>query len=157
MDANAVKSWLEGLGLQARVQTGPTGDEVAFGSHAGAQDLGVIRWRTPTVMDAYVARRVSPAELATHWRDPSNASLPIEQLRAAVRHVAGAFPLVVGDVSEDSGGAIVYFSAVLFDEQLPRQAFALTVSSVLKAVDAFDAGTKARAEQLAALASLQAR
>jgi hypothetical protein len=108
-------------------------------------------------MDVSYTRRLSAPELATNWRDPSNVSPPIDELGTAVRYVAARFPLVVGDALDDAGGAVVRFSAVVFDEQLTRQAFALTTSSVLKAADMFEAGSKARAEQLAALATVQAR
>ena len=157
MDATTVRTWLAELGLDASPQAGAAGEEVTFGLQGGVDRRGAIRWRTPAVMDVFHTTQVPAAELWTHWRDPSNVATPVTELRDAVQYVAARYPLVTGEASEYQGGAVVYFSSVLFADQLSRQAFALTVSSVLKAAEAFDAGAKSRAEQLAALATLQAR
>ena len=156
MDSTLMIAWLGGLGLQASSRPGATGEEIGFGPVGATDQPAVIRWRTPGVMDMFHIRSMPASELTTQWRDPSNASTPGVVLREAVDHVARIFPLVEGAVSEADGAAVVYFSAVLFDEQLTRQAFALTVSSVLKAAAMFEAGSKVRAEQLAAVAAMQA-
>jgi hypothetical protein len=157
VDATTVRTWLEALGLQAWTRTGSGGEEVTFGTQAGGEQPGLVRWRTPTLIDVCYTRRVGAAELATVWRDPSNASPPIAELGNAVRFAAARFPLVTGEAADDPAGPIVQFSAVVFDEQLTRQAFSLTASAVLKAADMFEVGSKARAEQLAALSTVQAR
>jgi hypothetical protein len=154
VDSATVKAWLEGLGMQTSGRAGATGEEVCFGAAGSPEQPGVIRWRTPTVMDVYHARRVSTQALASQWRDPGNGSTPTAVLRTAVRNVALAYPLVDGTVADDANGAVVYFSAPLFDEPPSRQGFSLTVSAVLKAAATLEAGASARAEQLAALAEL---
>jgi hypothetical protein len=151
VDATTVTTWLEGLGLQTSRRALATGEEVWFGAASGAEPPNAIRWRTPTVMDVYHVRHVPAAALTAQWRDPSNNATPSAVLRDSVRQVAQQFPLVDGSVAEENGSAVVYFSAPLFDEPLTRQAFALTVSSVLKAAATFEAGSNIRAAQLAAL------
>jgi hypothetical protein len=157
VDATTVRSWLEGLGLQAWTRTGSAGEEVTFGLQGSTEQPGLVRWNGPARMGVQHTRHLSTAELATSWRDPSNVATPSAELRTAVAFVAERFPLVVGDVSEDQTGAVVTFSAVVFDEQLCRQAFALTVSSLVKAAAMFDAGAQARAQQLATLTTMQTR
>jgi hypothetical protein len=155
VDSTTVKTWLEGLGQQAASRAGATGEEVYFGPAGSPEQRGVIRWRTPTLMDVYDVQRVPAAALATQWRDPSNTLTPGAVLRDAVGYVARSFPLVEGGVSDENDGAVVYFSAPLFDEPLTRQSFAITVSAVLRAAATFEAGWNVRAAQLAALAELQ--
>jgi hypothetical protein len=155
VDSMTVKAWLEGLGLHTSIRAGAAGEEVCFGLAGSTEQPGIIRWRTPTVMDVFHVRPVAAHSMTAQWRDPSNGTTPAAVLRTAVRNVALAFPLVEGNVADDAGGGvIVYFSAPVFEEPPSRQAFALTVSAVLKAAATLEAGANARAEQLAALAQL---
>ena len=62
-----------------------------------------------------------------------------------VRQVASGFPLIEPQTRDDGGDIRVWFRAPVYEERLTRQAFVLTLSSVLKAAATFDSITARRA------------
>ena len=157
MGSATLRSWLEALGLEVTAVDGASEEELtAAPVHEGAPQV-VVRQSDAATWKVVHERRVSERALSTDWRAPWEDDSPAATVERAAQQIAYAFPLVEADTSGDGGEVVVRLGAPVFDEGLTRQAFALTVSAVLKAARAFDLVVARRADDLAAWREFEAR
>jgi hypothetical protein len=135
MDAATLKRWTESLGF--RVEEGPT----RTGFSAVLPGLDDVRLTIePTGEDVWTvahSHRLSAASLRASMVGGQHGESPASVLTRTVHQVGNSMPLVRTAVSERARDVVIEFSAPLYSEDLNRQTFALTVSSVAKAVEVF--------------------
>jgi hypothetical protein len=153
VDSVTLASWIEGMDL--RVER--SGEDLRVREHVGnAGELVVARTSPETWHVAH--ERTIPvdslkADVDVPWEDDD----PVAVLRRSVGEVAALFPLVEGSTRENGSDATVVLRAPVFDDGLTRQAFALTLSSLLGAAGALDRVLVSRAEQLEEWQRFEAR
>jgi hypothetical protein len=102
-------------------------------------------------------RRIDAAAARAGWLAPADDRRPSDVLGGIVRRLAATYPLVEGQVMLVVGDELrMRFSAPVYAAGLTQQAFLLTFSSIVKAVQAYDLAAAARADDLAARAEFQA-
>jgi hypothetical protein len=148
--------WIEGLGLDVRVVSGAAGDELRVTPRHDAEPGLVVARRDPETREIVHDHRVSASALQSEWQAPWDPQPPAEAVSRAARDVACGFPLVETSTHEENGEVVVRFGAPVFDDGLTRQAFLLTLSSVLKAVQGFALVIARRADELAAWKEFEA-
>jgi Bacterial SH3 domain len=154
--SGTLRSWLEALGLEVTEAGGASREELTAASvHEGEPQL-VVRQSDAATWRVVHERRVSESALSADWRAPWQDEAPAAAVDRAAQQVAYAFPLVEADTRGDGGDVVVRFGAPVFGEGLTRQAFALTVSAVLKAARGFDLVVARRADELAAWKEFEA-
>ena len=154
--SGTLRSWLEALGLEVTEAGGASREELTAALvHEGEPQL-VVRQSDAATWRVLHERRVSESALSADWRAPWQDEAPAAAVDRAAQQVAYAFPLVEADTRGDGGDVVVRFGAPVFGEGLTRQAFALTVSAVLKAARGFDLVLARRADELAAWKEFEA-
>jgi SH3 domain-containing protein len=127
-DRATLRSWLEPLGLDANVE---------------------LERSDPETWVAVHEQRVRESVLRSDWHAPWDTEPPAVVVGTAAREVACGFPLVESETQENGGDIVVRFRALVFDDGITRQGFALTVSAVLKAARVFDLVLTRRAQEMA--------
>jgi hypothetical protein len=153
VDSATLAAWIEGWGFRVE-RTGtdgllvqePAGDGAVVVSRTSSETWEVAQERTIPLTSLQT-------DLDTPWEDDDPAAV----LRRGVDDVTALFPLVEASTHADATDATVNLRAPVFADGLTRQAFLLTLSSVLKAAGALDTGMKLRAEQLEEWRRLEAR
>lgn len=155
-DPDVLRAWIEGLGLAVKPQAGASGSELRVTPADKDEPSLVVRQRDAGVWEVVHQRQIPAALARSAWQAPWDTGSPAGMIDNVARQVACGFPLVEPDTRDEGGDVKVRFRAPVFDEGLTRQAFVLTVSSVLKAAAAFDLVTAQRAEELKALQAFDA-
>jgi hypothetical protein len=160
-DRAEITQWAEDLGLvpDATAGTGET-DVFTLGDKRTRYE---IETRSASRLQARHRRRIGASELQGDWGVPPELQAggppvaPETVLTKTARLVALPFALVRATVATDGDGADLELSAPLFTEGLTKQAFALTMSGLINAVESFDQTRAARSEQVAAMLQERAR
>lgn len=148
-DQATLRTWIAGLGLDVKTVSGSGGDELWVTPAHEVEPRLVLRPGGPGAWEIVHDRRVPASALSSDWRGPRDAESPTDVVGRVARQLACGFPLVDPSIHDTGGDVIVRLRAPVFDEGLTRQAFALTVSSVLKAAQRFDLGAMQRTDELA--------
>jgi hypothetical protein len=144
--AATLSSWLEGLGLEVKETGTHAGDGLSImPAHDGDPSVAVQR-SDPATWEVVHDRRIEGSVLTSDWHAPWDTETPSEVMSRAVREVACGFPLVESETHDEGGDVAIRLRAPVFDEGLTRQAFVLTVSSVLNAARTLDLVMARRAE-----------
>ena len=148
-----LEAWAKSLGFT--VTPGERfGDLVATPSGGGPSFL--LQRRSHEAWELTHERRTEATAARAAWLAPSDERRPSDVLGGIVRRLVAAYPLVEGEVMLVMGDELrLRFSAPLHEPGLSQQAFLLTLSSLVKAVEAYDLAAAARAEDLSALAQFQ--
>jgi hypothetical protein len=149
-----LRTWIEALGL--RVASGASPTDLWIRPADADEPVLVVRRQDPQTWDVVHERRVPASVLSSDWHAPWDREPPAAVVGRAARQVAFGSPLVESDTHDDGGDLMVRFRAPVFDDGLTRQACLLTVSSVLKAAQAFELVMAQRANELVAWTEFQA-
>ncbi|MEY2478071.1 MAG: hypothetical protein QOG87_3386 [Actinomycetota bacterium] len=150
----ALEAWTRSLGCSVSQGERP-GDLSAMPPGGGPPIL--IQRRNYEEWELIHERRIDVAAARAAWLSPADERRPTDVIDGIVRRLAAGYPLVEGQVMLVVGDELrLRFSARVYGEGLTQQAYLLTLSSVLKAVQAYDLAAAARADDLAALAEFQA-
>ena len=150
IEIKTLKTWVEGLGLRAKGES--TAEMLQVALPALNAPLFTIKAEQPDLWWMTHQRRIAASSVNSEWEIGVEPSLrPIARLTKAVQHLAMNFPLLSVKVTESGSDVVIEFKAPIYGEALTGQAFALTASSVIKSVEAFDALSAERARQLAIL------
>jgi hypothetical protein len=155
-DRTVLTAWIAALGLDVRVVTDPSREELWVTPAREAGPLLVVRPHDHDTWEIIHEYRVPAAVLTSQWQAPWDTEPPAAVVDRAAREVAGGFPLVDATTHEDGGDVVVELRTPIFDENLTRQAFVLSLSSVQKAARRFELMLARRAEELAAWNNFEA-
>ncbi|MBV8949784.1 MAG: hypothetical protein JOZ99_02835 [Actinobacteria bacterium] len=108
----------------------------------------VLTRRDDTSSDIAHEVRITGVELRHRWSAPWDDDTPVASVTRVADGIASSFPLVEASATTDGDDALVRFSAPVLHEGLNRQAFLLTLSSVLKAAQLLTVVRTRRAEEL---------
>jgi hypothetical protein len=149
-----LEAWTKSLGFSVSQGERP-GDLSAMPPGGGPPIL--IQRRNYEEWELIHERRIDVAAAGAAWLAPADERRPSDVLGDIVRRLAATYPLVDGQVMLVVGDELrLRFSAPVYGEGLTPQAYLLTLSSLVKAVQAYDLAAAARAEDLAALGEFQA-
>ena len=133
MNPHVVQTWIEGLGLAVKSGAGTSNTELwAAPADAGGPSL-VVRPNGADMWEVVNERTISASIAGSAWQAPWDTGSPTAVVDNVARQIACGFPLVESATRDESGNLTVRFRAPVYEEGLTRQAFVLTVSSVLKA------------------------
>ena len=132
-DAVTIQHWLVDLGLTSTAK--PDGGLAVTSAGEPTASFTIAPTR-PGRWDITSQRSVRLADLGVGGNN--GARIEVGDLASIVRDLACGLPLVHAEVAELVDGLDVTFGAGLFDEGLSEQTFALTMSSVAKAVESCD-------------------
>lgn len=157
-DEVTMKHWAETLGLAESAQPAPGGFLMTLNGTGPAVEF---ERRDPTAWRVTTRAHYARTDVEHDWgipapfagSPPASTTGP-DMLGNAARQIAAGFPLVDARTTSDEERLTVEFFATLFDEELNHQAFALTVSSLLHAVDVLNSVRLLHARQHEALAEL---
>ncbi|HEV3451324.1 MAG TPA: hypothetical protein VG869_08975 [Acidimicrobiia bacterium] len=149
-----LRTWIEALAL--RVAPGASETDLSVRPPHADEPVLVVRRQDPQTWDVVHERRVTASVLSSDWQAPWDSEPAAAVVGRAARQVAFGSPLVESGTRDDGGDLMVRFRAPVFDDGLTRQAFVLTVSSVLKAAQAFELVMEHRADELVAWKEFQA-
>jgi hypothetical protein len=162
-DEAIIRRWAKDLGLdsQSDEEDGDT-DVMVRGENGTRFEIARADAQTWEIRHR---RRLSASEVEREWSIPEDAPAvgdvrslsPTALLARALHQLALPFPLVTTRVSIEGEHVEVELAAVSYDEGLTRQAFALTLSGLVNAVETLDLVLSSRAEQLEVSAELNAR
>jgi hypothetical protein len=149
-----LEAWTRSLGFSVSQGERP-GDLSAMPPGGGPPIL--VQRRNYEEWELIHERRFDAATASAAWLAPADDRRVADVLGDIVRRLGATYPLVDGQVMLAVGDELrLRFSAPLYGEGLTQQAYLLTLSSVAKAVQAYDLAAAARAADLAALAAFQA-
>jgi hypothetical protein len=130
-DINNLATWTEDLGLRATVQSEPAGDTLrvvtAEGSHIYVKPAESGR------ADISCQRRVPNADVQALWGEPDQPEETAGRFADVVGNLGNAFPLLDVSITRVEKETVVDFKSPLHMEGLNRQAYAITLSGVMKA------------------------
>jgi hypothetical protein len=153
-EAATLEAWTKSLGFTV-TEGERVGDLAATPPGGGPSFL--LQRRSHDTWDLIHERSLAAAAAGAAWLAPSDGRRPADVLGPIVRRLVAAYPLVQGQVMVVMGDELrLRFSAPVHEAGLSQQAFLLTLSSLVKAVEAYDLAAAARAEDLTALADFQA-
>lgn len=146
IEITTLKTWVEGLGL--RVKGESTAAALQVGLPALGSPLFTIKSERSNFWQITHQRRIADSTVNSEWGIGEPPEPPIALLTKAVQHLAMGFPLLSAQVSRSESNVVIEFKAPIYGDGLTRQAFMLTVSSVVKSVEAFDALSAHRTRQI---------
>lgn len=155
IEIKTLKIWVEELGL--RVKGESTADILQVALPALNAPVFTIKSERTDWWQITHQRRIAGSKVNSEWEiggEPSEP--PITRLTIAVQHLATGFPLLSVHVSRSEPNVVIEFKAPIHGDGLSRQAFMLTVSSIVKSVEAFDALSAHRVRQIQVLKELKA-
>jgi hypothetical protein len=148
-DAATLTSWLEGLGLAVKEETGASGEHLSVVPADNADPRLEVQRNDTETWEVVHDRRVPESVLSSDWHAPWDTEPPAVVVNQAAREVAYGFPLVESETHDEGSDVAVRFRAPVFDDGLTRQGFVLTVSAVLKVAHVFDLVLTGRAQEVA--------
>jgi rubrerythrin len=152
-DIHNLATWTEDLGLRATVQSEPTGDTLRVVTAEGSHSY--VKPAEPGRADISCQRRVPNADVQALWGEPDQPEEAAGRFAEVVGNLGNAFPLLAVTITKGEKETVVDFESPLHTEGLNRQAYALTVSGVMKAAETFDMIQEERSRQTEAWASLE--
>ena len=147
-DVARLRHWVDGVGLAARIVAGPSAEELWITPRDQAGPLVVVTQRDAQTREIVHERRLAARALSSEWSAPRDDEPPGAVVSPAARDLACGFPLVDATIDADGDDMTIRFTAPVFDDDLARQTFLLTMSSVLKATQLFGIVAVRRAEEL---------
>jgi len=139
-DAATMGSWIGALGLAFTTRQDGAGGamDLWLGPDTVGDLVATIAVQGPSVSLVAHERRVPRGSLASTWPPPHGARDPLVGVTVAAVRVAAGFSLVTATVRDGGDNVIVRFEAPVYHDGLTQQAFLITVSSVIKAGQAFE-------------------
>jgi hypothetical protein len=148
-DPTRLTAWIEALSFDVRVVTNRSSQELWVTPAHEAGPLVVVRPGDHDTWEIIHEHRVPASVLSSQWQASWDADPPAAGVALAAREVADTFVLVDATTREDGGDLVVQFGVPVFDEDLTRQAFVLSLSSMQKAARGFERVLARRAQELA--------
>jgi hypothetical protein len=155
IELDMFKTWAEDLGL--RVKGEPATAELYVSLPISGAARFTIRRDRKDVWSITHQRPLAASILNSNWGIGAQSETPISLLTKAVRRLATGFPLLQAEVIPRGSDVVIEFNVPVYAEALTQQAFVLSLSSVMKAVEAFDLLAAQRAEQIAALKEFEVK
>lgn len=155
IEITTLKTWVEELGL--RVKGDSTAAELQVGLPSLGAPLFTIKSERSDFWRITHQCRIADSTVNSEWGIGEPSESPISLLTKAVQHLATGFPLLSVQVSQSESNVVIEFKAPIYGDGLTRQAFMLTVSSVVKSVEAFNALSAHRTRQIEVLKELKVK
>lgn len=148
-DMATFKRWIDGTGLHTRLVVDATLEELWVSPSAEEEPIALVRRRNDECAEVVHERRLDERELHDVWAAPWDGTTPTAVVNAAVGDMVLAFPLVGASTAPDGAGLELRLVAPVFHDELSRQAFLFTLSSVLNAAHLLTRMSERRADALA--------
>jgi DNA-directed RNA polymerase subunit RPC12/RpoP len=156
VELSMLRDWTQALGLRVKRESETDGLQVAL-PITGAPRFTIKPDGRESTWSITHERQLSSAIVDSQWGIGGHDDSPISRLTKTIHRLATGFLVLHAEVFQDGSDVVIEFTAPIYGEGLTKQAFALTLSSVMKAVEAFDLLIAQRAEQVAALKEFETK
>ncbi|QRP49598.1 hypothetical protein [Amycolatopsis sp. FDAARGOS 1241] len=151
-EATTLARWAKGLGIDLEVTPAAQIKTVKDATPAPSFSLQA----GPGTWVVTCTNVMTRAAVHQSWTSPGDDTPALERIRQAAHDWTRGFPLVEAHATDIKGGVVVTFSAIVYNDGLTRQAFALTLSAVARSVEQFELNSAARVREISLLSKLRA-